>query len=136
LNSKKNLLQIIIIITTYCLTGCTSIYLDSSDSKDNLQEVYFGVVRVITPEAEEKSITNLEIKSIGAWILIDGRPVNDSLWGTGLGLGYKDTSRINISPKCQLVIIIKNKNELQELMEVLTRNGFKGENVCVTQKSP
>lgn len=133
MNSKINLLLIII---TCGLAGCTNIYLDSSDSKDNLQEVYFGVVRVITPEAEEKSITNLEIKSIGAWILIDGRPVNDSLWGTGLGLGYKDTSRINISPKCQLVIIIKNKNELQELMEVLTRNGFKGENVCVTQKSP
>jgi hypothetical protein len=132
----KSKINLILIIIASCLTGCTSIYLDSSDSGDNLQEVYFGVVRVITPEAEEKSISNLEIKSIGAWILIDGRPVSDSLWGTGLGLGYKDTSRINISPKCQLVIIINNKNELQELMEILTRNGFKGESVCVTQKSP
>lgn len=132
----KSKISLFLLIITCCLAGCTNIYLDSSDSRDSLQEVYFGVVRVIVPEVEEKKITNLEIKSIGAWVLIDGRPVNESLWGAGLGLGYKDTSRINISPECQLIIIIKSKNELQELMEVLALNGFKGENVCVTQKSP
>lgn len=132
----KALPHSLVIFITLFLMGCTNIYLGTENDK-YLDEIYIGVVKVSTPEGQGKNHSiNLDVESIGAWLLLDGRQINDSMWGGGIGLGYKNIKTIKAAANCQITIVVYTKSELQEFMDILKQNGIDGENVCAFQKPP
>lgn len=124
------------LLCSMLLVGCTNIYV-GEESKTSLAQTYFGLVRVTVYENNtQQHNLSLDVESFGAWALIDTRPMNDSMLGGGLGIGYKKTQRLKISKNCQLVVMVYTQAELSKLVDVLKLNAIDGDNVCALQRSP
>ncbi len=132
----EKVFRVLLVCIVLLLTACTNIHLGEK-SEDTLDEVYFGIVKVSTPQSNQQSKSlSLDVESYGAWFLLDGRALDDSLMSSGAGLGYKKTNRTKLSQNCQLIVMVYSQAELSKLLEILKRNGIDGDNVCALQRSP
>jgi hypothetical protein len=116
-------------------SGCTTIYVDSNESAENISKYYLGIVKVIVPKKPPSNlgISNLEVKSFGAWLVINTDSSQEAI--SGIGIGYKEHNRMVIPRSCQLIFLVTDDETLKLAIEKLKKSNIKGENLCVIQKS-
>lgn len=88
---------------------------------------YFGYVRVMrapadhgNPEAAPARVTALS--ALGAWV--------ESGRNAGVGVGWRDTRQVVLTPECRIVFVVKSKAQLRSAVALV--NGLeKGKELCV-----
>lgn len=132
----KTFVPSFVLLSILMLSGCTSIYLDTSDSLETIDEFYFGAVRVSYPKQSlaENQTVSLEIETMGVWLVFSQGSIVGAMPEAGVGIGYKDMNRLVLPKTCQLVIFVADEETLANALKVLKLEGTQGEKICTVQK--
>lgn len=96
------------------LAGCTYY---SGTYHSGTTTHHFGYVNVLEVEGSTDGVTSKSIRSIGVRV------------GSGIGIGYFDERRVAVPLDCRLVIIVKDRSQLDEALQRLESQH--GRELCV-----
>jgi hypothetical protein len=110
-------IKINLILTLVFLTqACSSI---TNETVKNKPVWRFGIVRVDVTGDDRGAKIN-EITTVGLWV-----------GETGSGVGFSKSKMISLDDSCRLVIIVKNSDQLENLMDFLGKSEIlNGNQLC------
>ena len=127
---QSKLIIFMILFGGWNMVACTR-YLDSGE----MVRHHFGYVKVITPavHAPETAVRVLDIETYGLWSYWDTRSQGEDAGGVGAGMGYSHDHREMIPLDCRVIFKVKNKQQIQYILETLKDMNIPKGGICAIQ---
>lgn len=119
---KPTVLVLSVIAAPLILSGCTTINLGEQLSGDPKTTMHFGLIKL---KQDHKGVSaNLhKIVVMGGWV-----------GPSGSGLGLKHNTYVKPDPDCQIVFIVKTKEQLNQSIKLVESTNHKnGDKICTTK---